>query len=133
MYAEKGQVEQFLTEYDTLVRRVAAQRQSYEAAKSNPDALAERRNAVVSTAAALVNFVKRWRAILPYMCSLLDGNIEAMDERIRDGNPDDVLNLIQRVRENFDGQQVIMRTLVDQAVAKPASASPCLCAPPPPK
>ena len=128
---EKTDAEHFLAEYKTLVERVAAQRESYDAAKSNPDALTERRNAVMSNAIALVNFVKQWRAILPYLCTLLDGNIEAMDQQIQRGNANDVLNLLQRVRDNFDGQQVTMRTLVDQAAAKPMTGPPCQCTPTP--
>jgi len=129
--AEKGRTDQFLDEYKALVDRAAAQRESYRAAKSNPDALAEKRNAVMSTATALVIFVKQWRALTPYMCAMLDGNIEAMDQRIRDGDADDVLNLLQRVQDNFTGQRETIRTLVNQAVEKPATASPCLCTPPP--
>ena len=88
----------------------------------------------MSNAAALVNFVKKWRALMPYMCSMLDGNIEAMDQQIQGGSANDVLNLLQRVQDNFDGQQVLIRTLVKQAVGQPLTASPCLCtAPPTPK
>lgn len=127
--AETGRVEQFLNEYKTLIKNVATERQYYEAAKNNLDALPERRRAVMSTATALVNFVKQWRAITPYLCSLLDGNIESMDQGIQRGDPDEVLNMLQRVQDTFNGQQQMITTLVQQAVSKPAMASPCLCTP----
>jgi hypothetical protein len=53
-----------------------------------------------------------------------------MDQRIRDRNADDVSKSIHQVRDNFNGQQQNIRTLVDQAVDKPVTASRCLCTPP---
>jgi flagellar hook-associated protein FlgK len=123
---QTGDVNAFFRTYQKLLNDIINYRGIWNEPSSSHEQRQKKIAELTSRANAFVNFVKKWRAVMPYLCGFLDGDLP---DNIDRGNADQVFNTVERLKDGLDGQWDVLKTVVRDAAQKPLSQSPCLCKP----
>ncbi len=123
---QTGDVDSFFRIYQKLLNDIVSYRGTWNEPGSSPEQQQKKLAELTSRANAFVDFVKKWRAVMPYLCGFLDGDLP---NNIDPGNADQIFNTVERLKDGLDGQWDVLKKIVRDAAQKPLSQSPCLCKP----
>jgi len=114
--------------YASLVQDVV----SYEGTLKEPGNVEKKREQAQEMSRRtnnLVAFVKRWRAVLPYLCGLLGPSNDSLEEAAQRGDTGAIIKVIDHVNDGLETQREILKNVLDQSKTKTLVDLPCLCSP----
>lgn len=124
--SDRREVDLFLKSYTEKIAYLKSARGSFDEPGSTERKESLKKD-ILTRAAVLVEFVKEWRLIVPYLCGLLNGEIDAISATAETGDADGVLRAADRAFQKIKDRGDKLRDLVEKARSQPLGQTPCIC------